>query len=117
MLVCLAIAGGLGLWQLGAWSQHRADAARDLEHAPTVPLFEVDADETEDVMTRVVELATEVGRDGDVVLLAPAAASFDQFASYADRGRRFAAAVRERIGTGEHEHDAPADPSGPDDAS
>ena len=41
MLVCLAIAGGLGLWQLGAWSQHRADAARDLEHAPTVPLSRV----------------------------------------------------------------------------
>ncbi len=41
MLVCLAIAGGLGLWQLGAWSQHRADAARDLEHAPTVPLSQL----------------------------------------------------------------------------
>lgn len=69
-------------------------------HAPTVPVFEVDADETEEVMARVVELAAEVARDGDVVLLAPAAASFDQFASYADRGRRFAAAVRERIESG-----------------
>jgi cytochrome oxidase assembly protein ShyY1 len=38
MLVCVAIAGGLGLWQLDAWSQHRADAARDLEHKPAVPL-------------------------------------------------------------------------------
>ncbi len=38
MLVCVAIAGGLGLWQLDAWSGHRADAARDVEHTPAVAL-------------------------------------------------------------------------------
>jgi len=81
-------------------------------HAPGVPVFEVDADETEGVMARVVELAAGIARDGDVVLLAPAAASFDQFTSYADRGRRFAAAVRARIGTGAErdDDDATADP-------
>jgi cytochrome oxidase assembly protein ShyY1 len=41
MLVCVAIATGLGLWQLGAWSQHRADAARDLAHERAVPLSTV----------------------------------------------------------------------------
>jgi UDP-N-acetylmuramoylalanine--D-glutamate ligase len=82
-------------------------------HAPAVPLFEVDAGETEDVMARVVELAAAVVRDGDVVLLAPAAASFDQFASYAERGERFAHAVRARIERGAGGgHDDPASGGG-----
>ncbi|MFT4230060.1 MAG: UDP-N-acetylmuramoyl-L-alanine--D-glutamate ligase [Microbacterium sp.] len=83
-------------------------------HAPDVPVLEVDHDETEDVMARVVELAAEAADDGDVVLLAPAAASFDQFSSYADRGERFAAAVRAWIerGVGD-QHGAPPPVGGP----
>jgi UDP-N-acetylmuramoylalanine--D-glutamate ligase len=44
-------------------------------------------------MTDAVRLASEMAAPGDVVLLAPAAASLDQFAGYADRGRAFEAAV------------------------
>ena len=67
-------------------------------HAPSVPVFEVDATETGEVMPEAVRLAAAVAREGDVVLLAPAAASMDQFTDYGDRGRRFAEAVRESSG-------------------
>ncbi|MDF0513401.1 UDP-N-acetylmuramoyl-L-alanine--D-glutamate ligase [Agromyces sp. H3Y2-19a] len=79
-------------------------------HAPQLPLFEVVADDTEQVMPDAVALAAAVAEDGDTVLLAPAAASMDQFADYGDRGRRFHEAVRAMLG-GEADGDsAPHEP-------
>jgi UDP-N-acetylmuramoylalanine--D-glutamate ligase len=41
-------------------------------------------------MAEAVRIAAEVAEPGDTVLLAPGAASFDMFASYAERGDTFA---------------------------
>ncbi|MFE6994399.1 UDP-N-acetylmuramoyl-L-alanine--D-glutamate ligase [Microbacterium sp. NPDC057659] len=79
-------------------------------HAPSVPVYEVIPTDTGEVMTRVVELATGIADHGGTVLLAPAAASFDQFSSYADRGHRFAEAVRDWIDRGSAD-DADASPA------
>ena len=45
-------------------------------------------------LDRAVELAAQAARPGDVVLLAPACASFDQFENYEQRGRMFKELVR-----------------------
>ena len=65
------------------------------EWAPHVPFVEITG---EDVMGEAVAAAAQFAVDGDTVLLAPAAASMDQFTDYADRGRQFAAAVKAHLG-------------------
>ncbi|MGB7438883.1 MAG: UDP-N-acetylmuramoyl-L-alanine--D-glutamate ligase [Candidatus Acidiferrum sp.] len=45
-------------------------------------------------LERAVEIASQAAKTGDVVLLAPACASFDQFQSYEHRGRVFKDLVR-----------------------
>jgi len=46
-------------------------------------------------LDHAVEIASQAARPGDVVLLAPACASFDQFQNYEHRGRVFKALVHE----------------------
>ncbi len=51
-------------------------------------------------LKRAVELAAEAAQPGEVVLLAPACSSFDQFMNYEDRGRAFKELVLARRGLG-----------------
>jgi UDP-N-acetylmuramoylalanine--D-glutamate ligase len=67
-------------------------------NAPRVPVIEVDVSDKGLVMTHAVEAAANLASPGDVVLLAPASASMDQFKDYADRGKQFAEAVLKHIG-------------------
>jgi len=71
------------------------------KRAPQVEIFEIDTpkgfsktSDNNEFMESIVRQAKARAISGDTVLLAPACASMDQFLSYADRGNRFAAAVK-----------------------
>lgn len=70
------------------------EAARELEAAlaGTVGI------ELSGVLERAVAAAARAARPGQVVLLSPACASFDQFRDYVERGERFARVVRAELG-------------------
>lgn len=69
------------------------------KYAPEIQIASIDPGlKGIDVMRRAVSLAATQATSGDVVLLAPACASMDQFKNYAERGDLFAQAVKEKIG-------------------
>jgi UDP-N-acetylmuramoylalanine--D-glutamate ligase len=90
---------------IGADRQLIADALH--KHSPETPFILVDAPaeyvrggDSNSLMEAVVGHAASLVAPGDTVLMAPACASMDQFISYADRGDRFAAAVRKVVAHG-----------------
>ncbi|WP_183666167.1 UDP-N-acetylmuramoyl-L-alanine--D-glutamate ligase [Neomicrococcus aestuarii] len=97
---------------IGADSSKLAESLA--RHAPDVPVIGPGVQETgseateqgsveqrsssgEDVMRQAVAAAASVAQDGDTVLMAPAAASMDQFQSYAHRGNAFVQAVQDLL--------------------
>jgi UDP-N-acetylmuramoylalanine--D-glutamate ligase len=72
----------------------RAQIAQALSrHAPDVPVVDL-ADTDTEAMDRAVSEAARLAQPGDVVLLAPAAASMDMYPNYGARGDAFEEAVR-----------------------
>jgi UDP-N-acetylmuramoylalanine--D-glutamate ligase len=75
-----------------------------IKDAPDVPRIIIDTPDdyvrggvSNSLMEAIVAEAAKHAVSGDAVLLAPACASMDQYISYADRGDRFAQAVKKVI--------------------
>lgn len=84
---------------LGVDKQVLSDALRSVR--PDLPITLIDSTDPEEAMTDAVAAAAEAMAPGDVVLLAPAAASLDMYSGMGQRGDMFAAAARNLEPAGE----------------
>jgi UDP-N-acetylmuramoylalanine--D-glutamate ligase len=67
-----------------------------LKQSPNLAIYTTDLSlKGIDVMHSVMSIVKQIAVSGDVVLLAPACASMDQFKNYADRGESFTLAARQ----------------------
>jgi UDP-N-acetylmuramoylalanine--D-glutamate ligase len=92
------IAGGMGKdGGIAALAPHLGSVAKAYLIGHSARDFALQLDDVPyvicDTMARAVELAAAEAEAGDVVLLAPAAASFDQYPNFEKRGEDFAALV------------------------
>jgi UDP-N-acetylmuramoylalanine--D-glutamate ligase len=100
------IAGGHGSgFELGPWlAAVRSATTAIVLIGQSAPLLEERLSghpvRRADSIEEAVEVAAELGRPGGVVLLSPAYKSYDMFAGYEERGRRFKQAVRDRVARG-----------------
>ncbi|MDP1668443.1 UDP-N-acetylmuramoyl-L-alanine--D-glutamate ligase [Phaeovulum sp.] len=97
------IAGGLGKeGGIAALRPHLGAVAKAYLIGHSARDFALDLGATPqeicETMERAVERAAAEAEPGDVVLLAPAAASFDQYANFEKRGEHFVALVKARLG-------------------
>ena len=90
---------GLDLEPLGGISSVRSVYAFG-ESGPAIAAIASVPTEVFPTMRQAMEAASREARPGDTVLLSPGCASFDEFASYAERGEVFQRFVRELGGVG-----------------
>ncbi|WP_431813035.1 UDP-N-acetylmuramoyl-L-alanine--D-glutamate ligase [Kocuria sp. cx-455] len=83
---------------LSALKRHAPAVTAVAISGPGAVDFAVDPQDGHSVMRAAVQQARALAAPNDTVLMAPAAASMDQFRDYADRGDAFMNSVREELG-------------------
>ncbi|MCL2174310.1 UDP-N-acetylmuramoyl-L-alanine--D-glutamate ligase [Candidatus Saccharibacteria bacterium] len=90
--------GGLGetidranIRQILAIGANRQKVAQQISAKTTKPIRLLDSQN----LAEIVQIAYQTAEPGDIVILSPAAASFDMFHDYQDRGQQFIAAVKD----------------------